>query len=366
MKRTSPAENGSGGAKLEDQLLATKLYAPTTRTNLVTRLRLTARLDEGVRGKLILVCAPAGFGKSTLLSEWVLGSELPVGWLSLDEGDNDPARFLSYMIAAIRTVEADIGERALSLLRSSQLVPTQVVLTMLVNELAAVPHDLALILDDYHLIENEAVHTALAFLLEHLPPQTHLVIASRTDPPLPLTRLLAGGQLTKLTASDLRFTSEEAGAFLTEAMGLELSAEEVTTLEEHTEGWIAGLQLAALSLRGREDGSAFISAFTGTNRHVFDYLAEEVLDRQPEGIRTFLIQTSILDRLSGPLCDAVTSRGGGQLRLEMLEGANLLMVPLDEERRWYRYHHLFSDFLRERLRRESPQMVTELHLRASV
>jgi LuxR family maltose regulon positive regulatory protein len=364
-KGTSPAENSSGGVALEDRLLVTKLYAPSTRTNLVRRSRLTKRLDEGIKGKLTLVCAPAGFGKSTLLSEWVLGSKLPVGWLSLDEGDNAPARAISYMIAAIQTVKPGIGEEALSLLRSHQPPPTQVVLTSLVNELAAVPHDLALVLDDYHVIDDKAVHTAVAFLLEHLPAQMHLIIASRTDPPLALSRLLAGGQLTKLTSSDLRFTSEEARAFLNEAMGLELSAEQVTTLEDKTEGWIAGLQLAALSLRGRQDASRFVSDFTGTNRHIFDYLAEEVLDSQPEDTRTFLLQTSILDRLSGPLCDVVTRRGDSQSTLEKLEGANLLLVPLDDERRWYRYHHLFSDFLRERLRRESPERVVELHRRAS-
>ena len=364
-KGRSPAENGSGSVTLEDRLLATKLYAPSTRTNLVRRPRLTERLEEGTKAKLTLLCAPAGFGKSTLLSEWVLQSELPGGWLSLDEGDNDPARFLSYVIAAIQTVKADIGEEALSVLRSPQ-PPIQVVLTVLVNELAAVPHDLGLIFDDYHVITNEAVHAALAFLLEHLPAQAHLIIASRTEPSLPLSRLLAGGQLTKLSASELRFTFEEAAAFLNEAMGLNLSAEDVAALEERTEGWIAGLQLAALSLRGREDTSTFISAFAGTNRHIFDYLAEEVLDRQPEDAREFLLKTSILDRLNGPLCDALTGRGDSQTTLEKLEGANLLLVPLDDRRRWYRYHHLFSDFLRERLRWENPEMVSELHRRASV
>jgi LuxR family maltose regulon positive regulatory protein len=314
-KGTSPAGNGSGGVALEDRLLATKLYAPSTRTNLVTRPRLTERLEEGIRRKLTLVAAPAGFGKSTVLGEWVLQSKLPVGWLSLDEGDNDPARFLSYVIAAIQTVEPDIGEDALSLLRSPQPLPAQVVLTLLVNELAIVPHDLVLILDDYHVIDDKVVHATVAFLLEHLPPQMHLLIASRTDPPLPLSRLLAGGNLTKLSASDLRFTFEESAHFLNEAIGLHLSEKDVAALEERTEGWIAGLQLAALSVRGREDASGFISAFAGTNCLVFDYLAEEVLDRQPEDTRTFLLQTSILDRLNGPLCDAVRGRDGGQTTL---------------------------------------------------
>ncbi|HEX2108594.1 MAG TPA: tetratricopeptide repeat protein [Rubrobacteraceae bacterium] len=362
----SLARNDLRGVALEDRLLATKLYAPSDRANLVTRPRLTKRLDKGVSGKLTLLCAPAGFGKSTLLGEWVLQGKLPVGWLSLDEGDNDPTRFLSYAIAALQTVEADVGVEALSLLRSSQPAPIQAVLTALVNEISAVPHDLGLVLDDYHVIEEEAVHHALAFLLEHLPPQMHLVVASRTEPPLSLSRLLAGGQLTRLSASDLRFTPEEAAAFLKGAMGLHLTAEDVAALEETTEGWIAGLQLAALSLRERNDTASFVSAFTGTNRHVFDYLAEEVLDSQAEDARTFLLETSILDRLTAPLCDATTGRGGGQAMLEQLERANLLMVPLDDERRWYRYHHLFSDFLRERLRRENAQLVPVLHLRASV
>ena len=364
-KGKSSAEGATGGVALGDQLLATKLYAPSTRAGLTARPRLTGRLDEGTKAKLTLVVAPAGFGKSTLLGEWVLQSDLPVGWLSLDEGDDDPARFLRYVIAAIQTVEPEIGGDALSLLRSPQPPPTRVVSTMLVNGLAAVPHDLALILDDYHAIESEDVHATLAFLLEHLPPQMHLVIASRTDPPLPLTRLLASGQLTKLAASDLRFTSEEAATFLRGTTAIELSAEETSALEEKTEGWIAGLQLAALSLRGQEDVSGFIATFAGTNRQVFDYLAEEVLDRQPKAVREFLLETSILDRLTSSLCGAVTGRGDAQTTLEKLEGANLLFVPLDDQRRWYRYHHLFSDFLRERLRRESPEMVSELHLRAS-
>jgi LuxR family transcriptional regulator, maltose regulon positive regulatory protein len=359
------AEGATGGVALGDQLLATKLYAPFTRADLTARPRLTGRLDEGTKAKLTLVVAPAGCGKSTLLGEWVLQSNLPVGWLALEEGDDDPARFLRYVIAAIQTVEPEIGGDALSVLGSPQRLPTRAVSTMLVNGLAAVPHDLGLILDDYHAIESEAVHATLAFLLEHLPPQMHLIIASRTDPPLPLTRLLASGQLTNLTASDLRFTSEEATDFLGDAMGLELSPDQISALEQRTEGWIAGLQLAALSLRGQDDVSGFIATFAGTNRVIFDYLAEEVLDRQPKAVREFLLETSILDRLTSSLCDAVTGRGDAQTTLEKLEGANLLFIPLDDQRRWYRYHHLFSDFLRERLRRESPEIVSELHLRAS-
>jgi LuxR family transcriptional regulator, maltose regulon positive regulatory protein len=289
-------------------LLTTKLNVPTTRTNLVTRQRLIERLDEGASGKLTLVCAPAGFGKTTLLGNWILGSGLPVGWPSLDKDDNDPARFLSYLAAALQSAASDIGQSTRSLIDSPQ-PPNRAVLTALVNEIAAVPKVCALVLDDYHLIDDEAVHATLVFLLDHLPPQMHLVVASRAESPLPLSRLLAGGDLTKLAAPDLRFTTGEAAGFLNEALGLNLSADDIAVLEERTEGWIAGLQLAALSMRGREDTSGFVSAFAGTDCHVFDYLAEEVLERQPQDTRTFLLRTSILDRLSGPLCDAVTGLG---------------------------------------------------------
>jgi LuxR family maltose regulon positive regulatory protein len=346
------------------ELLTTKLNVPAFRTNLVARPRLIRQLDEGIRGKLTLVCAQAGFGKSTLLGTWVLGAGLPVGWVSLDRDDNDPSRFLSYLAAALQTAAPNLGENTRSLLRSPQ-APTRAILTDLVNEAAAVPEDFALVLDDYHLIEAEAVHATLAFLLEHLPSRMHLVVASRTEPPLPLSRLLARGDLTRLAASDLRFTPGEAADFLDEVMGLDLSADYVATLEQRTEGWIAGLQLAALSMRGREDLPGFVSAFAGTDRHVFDYLAEEVLDQQTEETSTFLLRTSILDRLCSPLCDAVTGQIGGQAMLERLERRNLLMVPLDDRRRWYRYHHLFSDFLRQRLDAENPELVSEVHKRAS-
>jgi LuxR family maltose regulon positive regulatory protein len=358
-------QRDAGDARPGYALLDTKLNVPSVRTNLVTRPRLLRRLDEGATGNLTLVCAPAGFGKSTLLGDWILRRGLAVGWVSLDEDDNDPARFLSYLAAALQSAAPDIGESASKLIGSPQ-PPTRVILTTLVNEVAAVPKDFALVLDDYHLIEDEAVHGALAFLLQHLPPQMHLVVASRTEPPLPLSRLLAGGDLTNLTASDLRFTYEEAADFLGDAMGLDLSADDVAALEERTEGWIAALQLAALSMQGREDVSGFVSAFAGTERHVFDYLAEEVLDRQTEETRTFLLRTSVLDRLSGPLCDAVTGQEQARTMLERLERMNLLLVPLDDRRLWYRYHHLFSDFLRQRLQRENPETFSGLHRRASV
>ena len=362
-REISPARRNSS-APSGYALLTTKLNVPTFRANLVTRPRLIRHLDEGIRGKLTLVCAPAGFGKSTLVGDWVLGTGLPVGWVSLDRDDNDPSHFLSYLAAALQTVAPNIGENAGSLVRSPQ-PPTRANLTDLLNEAAAVPEDFALVLDDYHLIEDEEVHATLTFLLEHLPSRMHLVIASRTEPPLPLSRLLARGDLTRLAASDLRFTPGETAEFLGEVMGLHLSADDVVTLERRTEGWVAGLQMAALSMRGREDIQGFVSAFAGTDRHIFDYLAEEVLDQQTEETRNFLLRTSILDRLCGPLCDAVTGQSGGQAMLEKLERRNLLMVPLDDRRRWYRYHHLFSDFMRQRLDAESPALVSEVHRRAS-
>jgi LuxR family maltose regulon positive regulatory protein len=359
----SSVRGDSGGAQPGYALLNTKLNVPSVRTNLVTRQRLIGRLDEGIWGKLTLVCAPAGFGKSTLLGDWTLKSELPVGWISLDKDDNDPARFLSYLMEALRTAAPDIiGES--SLLGSSQ-PPSRAALSQLLNEVAAVPRDFALVLDDYHLIDDETVHGALHYLLGHLPPQMHFIIASRTEPPLPLSRMLVRGELTKLTAPDLRFTTEEVADFLGDVMGLELSPVQIAALEERTEGWIAALQLAALSMRGREDLSGFVSAFAGTDRHVFDYLVEEVLDQQTEDTRAFLLRTFILERMSGPLCDAVTLRERSQTTLEKLERMNLLMVPLDERRRWYRYHHLFSDFLRQHLHRENPEIVSGLHRRAS-
>lgn len=332
------------------------------------RPRLGELLAEGMNRKLTLVSAPAGYGKTTLLSEWRmihLGSEYPLAWVSLEEADNDPSRFLSYLVATLQTVKAGIGDSVLASLRSPQPPPVESVLAALINDIAAVPEEFALVLDDYHVIEAQPIQGAIAFLLEHMSPQMHLVIASRTDPPLPLARLRARGQMTELRAADLRFTPEEAGAFLTDVMGLELSTRDVEALERHTEGWIAGLQLAALSMRGREDSSGFIEAFTGSNRYVLDYLVDEVLARQPEPVTSFLLKTSILDRLSGELCDAVAESHGGQEMLETLDKENLFVVPLDEEGHWYRYHHLFAEVLRHLLRRSQPNLVPELHRRAS-
>jgi LuxR family maltose regulon positive regulatory protein len=364
---------------MEATLLQTKLYVPSTRSELVSRPRLIERLSAGSQRNLTLVSAPAGFGKTTLVGEWVGQLDHPVAWLSIDENDNDPNRFLSYIIAALRTIEASIAAGVLSALRSPQPPPAEVVMTGLINEIAALPGGVVLILDDYHLIESQPIHDALRFLLRRLPPNMHLVIATREDPPLPLARLRARGQLTELRATDLRFTPSEAAEFLSQTMGLDLSPEDVAALERRTEGWIAGLQLAAVSMKGREDASSFIESFTGSHRFVLDYLLEEVLEQQPDDVQTFLLQTAILDRLTGPLCDAVRfgtgetsssgaapdDQGTSQAILEYLDQANLFMVPLDDERRWYRYHHLFADLLRQRLQQIQPERLPTLHIRAS-
>jgi LuxR family maltose regulon positive regulatory protein len=349
-------------------ILATKLYIPPPRPKVVLRSRLIERLNEGLRGKLTLISAPAGFGKTTLVSEWVAGCGRPVAWLSLDEGDNDPTRFLAYLVAALQTIVTDIGDGVLGMLQSSQPPPTESILTTLLNEIAAVPDNFILVLDDYHVIDAQPIDLSLTFLLEHLPPQMHLVIVSREDPSPLLSRLRARGQLTELRAADLRFTPTEAAEFLNQVMGLNLSAEDSSALETRTEGWIAGLQLAALSMQGHQDTASFIQAFTGSHHFVLDYLLEEVLHQQSESVQAFLLRTSILSRLCGPLCDAVLrdTAGSGQETLEYLERANLFIVPLDNERRWYRYHHLFGDLLRQRLgQRLSPGEIAEYHLLAS-
>ncbi len=351
-------------------ILATKLYIPPPRPQVVHRLRLIERLDEGLYRKLTLVSAPAGFGKTTLVSAWVADREWPAAWLSLDAGDNDPARFLMYFVAALQTIAPTIGVGVLRVLQATQPPPIDSILTALLNEISAVADKFVLVLDDYHVIDARPVDTALTFLLEHLPPQMHLLITTREDPQLPLARLRARDQVTELRATDLRCTPAEAGGFLKEVMGLDLSPEDIDALVTRTEGWIAGLQLAALSMRGRKDTTSFITSFTGSHHFVMDYLVEEVLQQQPEGLQTFLLRTSILDRLCGSLCDAVLgeSSASGQATLEHLEHANLFIVPLDNERRWYRYHHLFADLLRQRLHQRaasSPGDVTELHRRAS-
>jgi LuxR family maltose regulon positive regulatory protein len=362
-----------------EQLLTTKLYIPTSRLELVPRPRLIHRLNEGMHCKLTLISAPAGFGKTTLVTEWVshldeahpsstISHPSKVGWLSLDENDNDPARFLTYLITALNQIEgigANLGKGALSMLQPPQPPSVAALLTSLINEIVTIRDKIILVLDDYQLIDAQPVHDALRFLLENLPPQMHLVIATREDPYLPLSRLRARCQLTELRAADLRFTSSEAAEFLNRVMGLNLSKEDITELESRTEGWIAGLQLAAISMQGRDDVTAFINSFTGSNRLVLDYLIEEVLNRQSDNIQNFLLKTSILDRLTGSLCDAVTGQDNGQATLEMLDHANLFILPLDDERRWYRYHYLFADLLRQEIGRKYPEQRSELHRRAS-
>ncbi|HXA59528.1 MAG TPA: hypothetical protein VNW94_10240, partial [Streptosporangiaceae bacterium] len=352
-------------------LLETKFYLPRSPRGLVPRPRLRERLDRGAVSRLMLVSAPAGFGKTTLLAEWLAAGpaaptdERSAAWLSLDPGDNDPASFWTYVIAALRTVAPGVGASTLELLQEPQPPPIQTVLTTLLNDLSTVTSYIVLVLDDYHLIDARDVQDGMAFLLDHLPAQLHLVIASRADPALPLARLRARGELVETRAADLRFTTDEAAAYLNEMMGLRLTAADVAALEGRTEGWIAALQLAALSMQGRDDVAGFIAGFAGDDRYVVDYLVEEVVQRQSEHVQHFLLETSILGRLTGPLCDAVTGQGGGKAMLEALDRANLFLVPLDDQRRWYRYHQLFADVLHTRLLDEQPDYAPDLHRRAS-
>src|SRR6266566_4886752 len=352
-----------------DPLLATKLHVPRPRPHLVHRSRLIQRLQEGMERALILLSAPAGFGKSTLLADWLASRAIPAAWLSLEPQDNDPARFLSYLLAALQNCDPRLGLSGQALLHSLQPAALESVLTVLINGLQARmtgdQEHVVLVLDNYQVITNGSLHYALCFLLEHLPPHLHLVLASREDPPLPLARLRGQGDLLELRASDLRFTHEETATFLTEVMGLPLSTEQSALLQAHTEGWITDLQLAAFSLQGCDDPAGFIVAFSGSNRYVVDYLLDEVLSHQSAAVQDFLVQTSLLDRLSAPLCDAVRAQGGSQALLDLLEHANLFLVPLDDERVWYRYHQLFAEALRQRLRQTAPALVPDLHLRAS-
>jgi LuxR family maltose regulon positive regulatory protein len=386
-------------------MLSTKLYIPPLRPNLTPRPRLIERLNRGLRHTpgVTLVSAPAGFGKTTLVNEWLRQSDLCTAWLSLDETDNDPTRFLTYLVAALQQIGHTIGQIGQGILQTPHSAPTEALLTVLINEIAANPTPFVLVLDDYHVIKAQSIHHALTFLLEHLPPHPgpggqcqgmHMVITCRADPPLPLARWRGRGQLTELREADLRFTTEEIALFFNEISELNLSAAQVQALENRTEGWITGLHLAALSMQGHEDLTGFINGFTGSHRYILDYLTDEVLSRQPEEVQRFLFQTSILDRLSGPLCDVVVGRGASEQEsraendlsspppspssprpigsyassqeiLEYLESANLFLISLDDERRWYRYHHLFADLLRHRLRRNSPGQLPALHRRAS-
>ncbi|WP_406079185.1 LuxR C-terminal-related transcriptional regulator [Micromonospora sp. NBC_00858] len=347
-------------------LVETKLYIPKLRHSLVARQRLSERLSRGAESRLTLISAPAGFGKTTLLSAWLASGaeQRSVAWLSLEESDSQPGLFWTYVITALQNVVPGVGAGALPLLQSAQ-TPIETVLATLLNELSAVPNEIHLVLDDYHLVDGPDVETGMVFLLEHLPPHVHLVISSRADPALPLARLRARGELVEVRAAELRFTLDEVTDYLNEVIGLNLTANDIAALEGRTEGWIAALQLAALSMQGRADVAGFIAGFAGDDRYIVDYLVEEVLRRQSDHVRTFLVQTSILDRLSGPLCDAVTAQHGGKAMLESLDRANLFVVPLDDSRRWYRYHHLFADVLRTHLLDERADEAADLHRRAS-
>ncbi|MBN1120782.1 MAG: helix-turn-helix transcriptional regulator [Anaerolineae bacterium] len=346
-------------------LIRTKLRLPFTRSKLVPRPRLQEQIMQGLRGPLTLITAPAGFGKTTLIASCIADHESQAAWLSLDKDDNQEGRFLRYLIAALSEADQEIGGEASQLMMASQQVPPEMLLTSLVNDLDATGSEIVLVLDDYHTISSRGVHSAVTFLLDHCPTTFHLAIASRSDPPLPLARLRARGQTVELRAADLSFTEAEAAKFLNEIMGLHLDAGSIAVLEERTEGWIVGLQMAALSIRDRDDVIGFIEGFSGTNRHILDYLLEEVLARETEEVQAFLFQTSILTRLSGPLCDAVTGISGGQAMLERLESRNLFVIPLDDDRRWYRYHHLFADLLQARLHRSEPDLITKLLSRAA-
>ena len=356
---------------MKSSMLETKFYLPRSRPGALPRTRLMDMLDRGMSAKLTLVSAPAGFGKTTLLAQWLqrraqLAHGGPsVAWVSLDAGDSEPRLYWSYVVTALQTAAPQVGEQELVLLQAADPPPVQQLLITLLNDLAALPTDVMLVLDDYHVIESREVHEAMAFLLENAPPRLHLLITSRADPAVPLARLRARGELVEVRATDLRFTPDEAASYLSDAMGLTLTAGEITKLEHRTEGWIAALQLAALSIQKREDVAAFVESFTGDDRYIVDYLVEEVLRHQPAHVQTFLSRTSVLDRLNGPLCDALTEQGGGKATLESLDRANLFIVPLDSNRRWYRYHHLFADVLRARLHDEDPELVRELHRRAS-
>jgi LuxR family maltose regulon positive regulatory protein len=354
-------------------ILLTKLFIPATRPELVSRSHLIEQLNHGFHNKLTLISAPAGFGKTTLVIDWLhsqgddTSSPFMVAWLSLDEGDSDVERFLTYLVTALNRIpglETDIGVSALRMVNSPQPPPPETIMATVINEIALLTEKIILILDDYHLIDAEQVHESLGFLIENLPPQLHLVITTREDPPIQTSRLRARGQLTEIRAVDLRFTSGETAEFLNQVMGLNLSVADTEALGTRTEGWIAGLQLAAISMQGLEDTTGFIQTFTGSNRMILDYLIEEVLTQQSEDLQTFLLHTSILNRLTGSLCNALTGQEDGQATLEGLERTNLFIIPLDTERRWYRYHHLFSELLYQRLKTTSPKLFRELHSKA--
>ncbi|MEZ4672560.1 MAG: LuxR C-terminal-related transcriptional regulator [Anaerolineae bacterium] len=355
-------------AVLETDILQTKLSLPFVRSDLILRPRLTEQFSASLERPLTLVCAPAGYGKTTLLGEWLssaVGSTIGVAWLSLDEDDNDPTRFLTYLVSALTNIGSLDMDEVLLQLRSPQPPPPKVLLTGLISRLETYPDSFVLVLDDYHLISAAPIHEAMTFLLEHLPARMRLVITSREDPPFPLSRLRGRGQVSEIRADHLRFTLDEASQFLSQMLGVALSVDQLRDLDVRTEGWIAGLQLAALAMKGREDVGGFIAAFTGSHRFILDYLMEEVLSRQPADIQDFLLHSSVLNRLSGSLCDAVTGRSDSQFVLEQIEHGNLFLIALDDERHWYRYHHLFGEMLQRHLQMVNRSSVPELHNRAS-
>lgn len=349
---------------MQSPLIATKLYRPQCQSGIVERTRLIERLNSGLDRRMTLVSAPAGFGKTTLLCDWLHHIDLPSSWLSLDEDDNDIHLFLNYLVAALEKVQPEFGATLKTTLRLPHLPPVRTVIASLINEIAVELPRSILLLDDYQHIGSPEVHEAMSLLLEHLPPNLHLVLSSRSDPPLPLTRLRTNRQINELRAADLRFTSDEAVLFLNRTMGLNLSADDAEALELRTEGWIASLQLAAIAIQGREDVKGFITAFTGSHSYIVDYLTEEVFQKQPADVQDFLLKTSVLRSISAPLCNTVTGRSDGAEMLERLRRANLFIIPLDESRQWYRYHHLFGDLIRFRLEASAPDLVPELHRRA--
>jgi ATP/maltotriose-dependent transcriptional regulator MalT len=358
-------ERGRSGAPERDELLSTKVAIPRIRPGLLTRSSLLEALDQAAVRELTVVCTPPGFGKTTLLAQWAQLAQGRVAWLSLDPDDSDPVRFWRYVVAALDRAGILTGARVKPLLQAPSGVSSETIVTVLINDLETHPEETTVVLDDYHTVGSRSVHDGISFLLDHLPSWLHLVVASRSDPPLPVASLRAAGKLAELRDADLRFTSQESATFLREVWDLDLSQEAVAALDRRTEGWAVGLQLAALSLQRRSDPGHFVEAFTGTNRYVIDYLSEEVLKRQPDPVRTFLLECSILERLSSPLCNAVTGGSDGQSMLEKLERANLFLVPLDDERRWYRFHHLFGDLLRAQLQRVQPGRAPELYRKAA-
>jgi LuxR family transcriptional regulator, maltose regulon positive regulatory protein len=363
-------ENDQLSLEQGKHLLRTKFYVPPIRSKQIARPRLSNLINDGLDRAVILVSAPAGYGKTTLVSNWLKEKKFPSTWLSLDGSDNDPIRFLQYLIAAVVLIAPGIEEDAIGMLQGIQPAQFESVINLLSNELASFSDPFILVLDDFHVIHSEAVLKILSYLLEHQPPQMHLVLLSRTDPPLPLSRLRVRHQLMDIRADQLRFTQDEIAVFLNDAMGLTLATHDLSAMEMRTEGWIAGLQLAALSMQGRKDIHGFVSAFTGSHHYIMDYLVEEVLKNQPKNVSTFLLQTSILDRLCGSLCEAVVNADtneldDGQAMMEALEEMNLFVIPLDDERHWYRYHHLFADVLRKRMEHQYPHLLPDLHRRAS-